>query len=225
MALQLDHLVVAAATLDDGVAWCEATLGITPGPGGRHALMGTHNRVFALDGAVFPRAYFEIIAIDRDAPAPGRARWFGLDDADLQASIARQPRLVHWVARCLDIEQAASTWSALGLQAGRVLAASRPTPTGELRWRIGVRDDGRLSLGGALPTLIEWGEEHPTDRLPASGVELQSLQLQQPQPADLVGALSTLGAPAGVQCVDGPAAIVAVLNTPRGRVRLNSRVA
>jgi hypothetical protein len=31
---QLDHLVVAARTLDEGVAWCEATLGVTPGPGG-----------------------------------------------------------------------------------------------------------------------------------------------------------------------------------------------
>lgn len=225
MALELDHLVVAAATLDEGVAWCEATLGITPGPGGKHALMGTHNRVFALDGTAFPRAYFEVIAIDRDAPAPGRARWFGLDDAGLQASIAQQPRLIHWAARCLDIEQATSTWAALGLQPGRVLVASRPTPTGELRWRIGVRDDGQLSMGGALPTLAEWGEEHPTDRLPASGVELQSLQLDLPDPLALAGALAMLGAPAGVELTEGPAALVAVLDTPRGRVRLSSRVA
>ena len=34
----VDHLVIAAATLDEGVAWCEATLGVTPGPGGRHAI-------------------------------------------------------------------------------------------------------------------------------------------------------------------------------------------
>jgi hypothetical protein len=225
MALQLDHLVVAAATLDEGVAWCEATLGLTPGPGGRHGLMGTHNRVFALDGAAFPRAYFEIIAIDRDVPAPGRARWFGLDDAGLQASIAGQPRLIHWAARCGDIDQAASAWAALGLEAGPVIAASRPTPTGELRWRIGVRDDGRLSMGGALPTLIEWGEEHPTDRLPASGVELLSLRLDQPDTSALAGALGALGAPAGVELAQGAAAIVAVLDTPRGRVRLSSRAA
>ena len=31
----LDHLVVMAASLDEGVAWCEATLGVTPGPGGQ----------------------------------------------------------------------------------------------------------------------------------------------------------------------------------------------
>ena len=32
--LQLDHLVVGAASLAQGVAWCENTLGVTPGPGG-----------------------------------------------------------------------------------------------------------------------------------------------------------------------------------------------
>ena len=41
----LDHLVVIAPTLADGVAWCESTLGVTPGPGGEHPLMGTHNRL------------------------------------------------------------------------------------------------------------------------------------------------------------------------------------
>ena len=46
MTAQIDHLVIAANTLEEGVAWCERTLGITPGPGGEHPLMGTHNRFF-----------------------------------------------------------------------------------------------------------------------------------------------------------------------------------
>ena len=36
MTAQVDHLVIAASTLDEGVAWCERTLGMTPGPGGEH---------------------------------------------------------------------------------------------------------------------------------------------------------------------------------------------
>jgi hypothetical protein len=72
-ATAVDHLVVAAATLEQGVAWCEATLGVTPGPGGRHALMGTHNRLLNLGSAAFPHSYLEIIAIDPEAPAPGHA--------------------------------------------------------------------------------------------------------------------------------------------------------
>lgn len=45
---KLDHLVIMANSLDDGVDWCEATLGVTPGPGGEHPLMGTHNRLLRM---------------------------------------------------------------------------------------------------------------------------------------------------------------------------------
>ena len=96
---EVDHLVVAATSLEQGVAWCEATLGITPGPGGKHLLMGTHNRVFSIASAAFPGAYFEIIAIDPEASPPARRRWFGLDDPALQQRISDAPRLVHLVAR------------------------------------------------------------------------------------------------------------------------------
>jgi hypothetical protein len=74
VAIALDHLVVAARTLDAGVAWCEATLGIVPGPGGRHPLMGTHTRLLSIATPAFARAYLEIIAIDAQAPAPAH-RW------------------------------------------------------------------------------------------------------------------------------------------------------
>ena len=127
-AVQLDHLVVAARTLDEGVAWCRDTLGVEPGPGGKHALMGTHNRVFSIASPAFPHAYFEIIAIDTDAPPPGRARWFGLDTLDLRAG----PRLIHWVARTSALEPTLAALRAAGHDAGRVLEASRDTPQGLL---------------------------------------------------------------------------------------------
>ena len=57
----LDHLVVAAATLAEGVAWCERTLGVTPGPGGRHPLFGTHNRLLKIESEAFALAYLDII--------------------------------------------------------------------------------------------------------------------------------------------------------------------
>lgn len=65
----VDHLVVAAAGLDAGAAWLEAHLGAPLAPGGRHAAMGTHNRLLRLG----PRLYLELIAIDPDAARPGRA--------------------------------------------------------------------------------------------------------------------------------------------------------
>jgi len=95
----LDHLVVAAATLAEGVQWCEALLGVTPGPGGQHPLMGTHNRLFDISSEAFPQAFFEIIAIDPAAPPPGRARWFGLDTLDLRGG----PRLLQQSRGLLDM--------------------------------------------------------------------------------------------------------------------------
>jgi hypothetical protein len=215
---ELDHLVLAARTLAEGVAWCEETLGITPGPGGKHASMGTHNRTFAIGSAAFPRAYFEIIAIDPDAP-PGRARWFELDAAALQSELARGPRLVHWVARSAGLDAAVAVLAGQGVDAGRVLQASRATPRGELRWRIAVRDDGHRLFGGALPMLIEWGTMHPADTLTDSGVTLASLTLGASDDAALQRALQSLGLvmPSAV----GPA-LRATLNTPRGSVILSS---
>ena len=87
LVAHVDHLVVMAASLAEGVAWCEATLGVTPGPGGEHPLMGTHNRLLRIASPAFPQAYLELIAIDPDAPALGRVRWFGLDDPALQARL------------------------------------------------------------------------------------------------------------------------------------------
>jgi Glyoxalase-like domain len=113
MTLAIDHLVVAAPSLDEGVRWCEATLGITPGPGGTHPLMGTHNRLFSIADARFADVFFEIIAIDPAAPSPGRARWFALDEIDLSGG----PRLIHWVARCEAIDDQLAALRAAGLDA------------------------------------------------------------------------------------------------------------
>ncbi len=213
--LELDHLVVAARTLPEGVAWCEATLGITPGAGGAHPLMGTHNRVFSIASRRFARAYFEIIAIDPQAAAPARRRWFDLDDPLLQAQIARGPQLIHWVARCTDIEAQGRIWSEHGIDRGAAIAASRDTPQGLLRWRIGVRDDGARLFDGALPTLIEWDDVHPADAMPASGVVLESLRLGG-LPSTVQPLLSIDGVAIGST---GPA-LQALLTTPQGRSML-----
>ena len=177
MTLALDHLVLAARTLDEGVAWCETTLGLRPEAGGQHVFMGTHNRVFGIGAAAFPRSYFEIIAIDPSLPAPKRPRWFGLDEPALQRALARGPQLVTWVARCDDIAETHATMLAAGIDCGVVELAERATPRGLLRWKISVRADGRRLRGGAAPALIEWGDVHPSASLPPSGIELKTMRL------------------------------------------------
>jgi hypothetical protein len=213
---QFDHLVIAAASLEQGMAWCEATLGVPAGPGGKHPLMSTHNRLLSIASDRFPRAYLEIIAIDPDAPAPGRRRWYDLDEPGLKARIARGPALVHWVARCDDIVAGCAAFAAQGIDRGEVLRVQRDTPRGVLRWRISVRADGQRLGDGAVPTLIEWGDTHPVDGMAASGVVLDELALAA-VPAGVAERL-----PAGVRVGVQGAALVCTLRTPRGVLTLRS---
>lgn len=222
----IDHLVVAARTLAEGVAWCEQTLGVTPGPGGAHALFGTHNRLLRFDGAPQdPPAYLEIIAVDpaatptRTAP---RKRWFDLDDAVLRQHPANHgPQLIHWVARVPDLEASLRAWAALGLARGPAIAASRPTPAGLLQWRLSVRNDGQRLLDGCLPTLIEWGDTHPARGMAASGLRLDRLALQHPQHERLAQALAAIGLN-GVAVTAGAPRLTATLDTPNGPRALHS---
>ena len=58
-AAAIDHLVIAAETLAEGVAWVEDRLGIACSGGGAHPAMGTHNRLIRLGDL-----YLEVIAIE-----------------------------------------------------------------------------------------------------------------------------------------------------------------
>jgi len=213
LRIEPDHIVVAARTLDAGAAWCEATLGAVPVEGGRHAFMGTHNRLLGLGAGRHARMYLEIIAIDPDAPPLARARWFDLDSPALQAAIATTPRLVHWVARCSDVDAAIAALRSAGHDPGDAIAAERRTAHGLLRWRISLRADGRRPAAGAAPLLIEWGSVHPCDHLPASGVSVAGIALGAGAEG-LAGMLGVAAAAAGA-----PPLVVAV-DTPRGRVEL-----
>jgi hypothetical protein len=219
---QVDHLVVMATTLAQGVQWCEATLGVTPGPGGQHALMGTHNRLFKIASSRHPQAYFEIIAIDPQAPPPDRARWFDMDNQALQQSIAAHgPRLIHFVASVPDADTAVRSLHALGIERGAVLQASRPTANGLLQWRISVRDDGQRLFDGCLPTLIQWGQTHPMHGMVDSGVTLEELMVTHPQARELGSAYQAIDLDNVSLCM-GPTRLCARLRTPAGLAELHS---
>ncbi len=224
MSVLLDHLVIAAASLDQGVAWCEATLGVTPLPGGQHPLMGTHNRLLKIATPAFPDAYLEIIAIDPTAPPPGRARWFGLGDAALQADlVARGPRLIHAVARSTMLDMHRWGLITVGCKPGEPVSASRETPAGTLSWQILVREDGGLDCGGALPTLIQWGGLHPATRMPDSGVTLTGLTLSgvPSRARDVLRLRGVSVVPPSTPPL--AATLTATLATPLGPVTLHSQ--
>lgn len=223
-----------AASLDQGVEWCEATLGITPGPGGEHPLMGTHNRLFSIAGPAFPRAYFEIIAIQpgvTPAREPGKHRWFDMDNPALQSRVSGEgPQLIHFVASVQGVVSAVKALAAQGLDRGAVVQASRQTASALLNWRITVRDDGQRLFYGGLPTLIQWGQAsedparaaHPLDAMQPSGVTLETLQVSHPQPNKLQAAHAAIGL-VDVGVIQGAPNLVATLTTPRGLVTLESK--
>ena len=212
LTTRLDHLVVAARSLDEGARWVESRLGVRVPPGGRHEMMGTHNRVMALGDSV----YLEIIAIDPDRKRPSGPRWFGLDDPAVARSLVDSPRLLTWAVNTKDLE---SLLHASGISVGKVLEARRD----DLRWKVALTDDGRLSAGGFFPLCIQWQLDfHPASRMPDLGYRLESLILFHPCPGWLQGLLSSIGVGAGV-IIKGvreasEARLVARIVTPAGPV-------
>jgi hypothetical protein len=207
----LDHLVVAAATLEEGEDYVESRLGVRPLRGGKHIAMGTHNSLLKLG----EKTYLEVIAIDPDGVAPGRPRWFGLDTAALRSAVLGAPRLIHWVARTDDIFAARR---AFPVDCGEVHAMAR----GTFEWRITIPADGRLPGGGVLPTLIQWADErHPTDAMPDAGIRLVALAGAHPEPDAIRSVLAALSLANTLQVTFAVTPrVAAMLRTARGPVVL-----
>jgi hypothetical protein len=212
---ELDHLVIAASSLEAGVTYLEQTLGVHVPEGGKHPLMGTHNCLMQIGNG----AFLELIAIDPDAPKPDHPRWFNLDDPQLQASIAERPRLHTWVVRTDNI---ADVVSASPISPGQIEDGRR----GDRVWNITIRADGTLAEDGLFPTLIEW----PDFAGPATGMadldcQLESLILTHRDPDGLLESLSTIGADHLVKIDHGSEAhahgLQAKIKSPNGLITLN----
>lgn len=221
----LDHLVVAARSLGEGVAFVEGRLGVPMSGGGRHEGLGTHNRLLRLgDGPDGTGQYLEVIAPDPASEVP--PAWFGLSDPAVRARLERGPTLLTWVTRVPDLGEAVSR-GGLGGPDFEVRTASR----GELSWLFGAPRGGGLAWDGVVPALITWlGEPHPTERMDAVGVRLIRLVASHPDPVGVRRALAQLGVrEAGqqtsggagpIEVREGPARLEATLTTPRGEITL-----
>jgi Glyoxalase-like domain len=192
--LQVDHLVFAARTLEEGARFIAEKLGVETAEGGAHVLMRTHNRLLNLWGGV----YLEVIAIDPDAASVDtpRPRLFALDDPALHQRLADGPQLVHWVARVARPKLLERWQSQYPERIATVVAMSRGSNT----WNLTVPDDGAFpswqGIGnGILPSLIQWDSvQHPSDTLPPSGIALKSLTGFHPRANLVAEQLAWLGA-------------------------------
>ena len=117
----------------------------------------------------------------------------------------------------------------LGIDRGPAMPASRHSRKGVLHWQITVREDGYRLFEGCLPTLIQWGKPddaeplrlHPRNSLPRSRVSLDSIAVSHPSAAKLQAAYDAVGLE-GISVNEGPANLVATLQTPKGLVQLQS---
>ncbi len=165
---QLDHIVIAADNLEQGVEFIRNKLGVDIPAGGVHQTMGTHNHLMQLGN----QAYLELIAINPEAETPKWPRWFGLDQALMRESLRQQPRLITWVMNCENIQR-------LAQQAGIDIGVPTSLSRNQLRWEIALSDDGRLLGDGLMPYCIQWhSKPHPSGAMADLGCRLESLHIR-----------------------------------------------
>lgn len=181
---KLDHLVIGATTLAEGVTYVRDTLGVDIPKGGEHPLMGTHNHLMRLGSDLF----LEVIAINQTAPPPERPRWYGLDDPFVQAKIAQRPCLLTWVVNTPNL-------TTLQQQSRFSFGTATHVTRGSLSWEFGIPDDGRLLAGGALPYMIQWhSETHPAHKMADRGCTLKKLTVKTAYTKWLSTILGEIGA-------------------------------
>lgn len=211
---RLDHIVVAAASLEQGGAYLRELLGVEVPAGGVHDAMGTHNLVMQLGDD----RYLEVIAIDPGGRTPDRPRWFDLDRQSMRAQLAERPRLITWVVNTPDIGRLATR---ADFDIGVPTAFSRNA----LQWEIGLTDDGRLLAGGLLPYCIQWrSQPHPSRLMADLGCRLQKLVIRHHRPQWIAARLDSLGVSHLVEIEEIPDSesprLTAIIETPRGLINL-----
>lgn len=186
----------------------QAELGVTLSPGSKHDLMSTHNCVMQAGN----ESFFELIAIDPEAPVPSRTRWFTLDDPDTKRRLSERPRALCWVVNTDNLDA--------------VVAAS-PVPLGEIvkfrrgdrTWRLTVPEDGHLPESGLLPAFIEWSPgPHPSTAQADLGVRLSAIKLSHPQANDFERTLDALLVSPLVDLSEGELALSFEVETPTSLV-------
>lgn len=211
MRHRIDHFAIGAETLEHGVAALSAALGVEVPRGGKHDAMSTHNCVMQAGN----ESFLEILSIDPDAPAPGRARWFTLDEPATRKRLAERPRALCWVVNTDDLD---AVVAASPVDLGEVV----PFKRGERSWRLTVPADGHLPEGGLLPAFIEWSPgAHPSTGQQDLGVTLDKIVLSHPEPARLRGMLAALQIDHLAEVEEGPQGLAFVLNSPKGTVTLD----
>jgi hypothetical protein len=203
----LDHIVYAVPDVSQAVEDLAQRFGVRPVMGGKHQGLGTHNALLSLSET----EYLEIIGPDPDQPPPSMPRPFMIDTLT-------EPRLLTWLAKATNLEQQIAEAQRRGYNVGVITPMSRNLPDGtRIEWRLAIPPQ---PLGDWLvPVLIDWRtDRHPAKTSP-KGCRLIELYGEHPQPATVRPILDALGVTLDIRQAVTPA-LVAVLDTPKGKVTL-----
>ena len=194
--IDLDHVILATPDLDGTARRLESEHRLPSAPGGRHAGLGTENRIVPLGDA-----YVELLSVtDRDVAA---ANPFG---SWLLGHVEGGEAWIGWSVRTDDLD---GVCALLGLEA-QAMARSRPDGF-ELRWRVAGLERAREEAG--LPFFISW--DVPDEELPghaggevqATGARLAAVEVGADEDAlrewvgELPGTVRITGGPPGVHSV------------------------
>lgn len=215
---RLDHIVIVADSLPQGLDYCETLLGIRPPKGGEHDRMGTHNHLLNLGNDTF----LEVIAINPAGTQPVRPRWFGMDSSAQRMRLASGPFLATFVVRTKAINTVARKLPAIG--------GVQDMERGMLHWKITIPENGLLVENGTVPTVIEWPEGvEPTSLMPDLGYRIDRLEAYHPNPQTLKRMWNELGlddARVSIHACNISEAphLVAYINTPGGLKAISGRI-
>ena len=182
MPHKIDHFAIGSSSLAAGVTSLRKSLGVEVPQGSKHDLMSTHNCVMQSGN----ESFLELIAVDPDAPAPGRTRWFTLDDPKTTTRLAERPRALCWVVSTDNLDE---TVASSPVDLGEIVTFVR----GDRSWRLTVPADGHLPENALLPAFIEWSPgPHPSTGQQDLGVMLNRVLLTHPKPGSISDKLAKL---------------------------------
>ncbi len=190
---EIDHIVIGAATLEQGARYVEDVLGVKPVKGGQHTGLGTHNMLLGLGST----CYLEIIAPDPGQPAPAQARLFDLDEASMKTMLEAEPRLIAYVASTPALEAVVAR---LGpSQSGEI----KPMTRGHYAWRMAFPPQ-RTDMDNLIPPLIQWDSDKAHRNIKDSGWRLLALEAEHPEVPALHAALAARGLDEAVKLRPSP---------------------
>lgn len=181
MLPNIDHLIFAAPTLEQGMDIIEKKLGVRPVYSGQHLGKGTHNALLALGQHI----YFEVIAPDPSQENISKPLW-------MKSDLAETPQLWTWAAKSEDLFSLEKIARAHQVPFGKIESGNRTQPNGNvLSWNLSF--PVLENEAGIIPFFLDWGNTiHPATTLPQAGKVLE-LKAYHPNPDKVKNQLEKLG--------------------------------